>query len=268
MKETRRTKDWITPEILEKSHQQHQMMAREAMETSDNIGAPIAEAQSVLNAFVPDAKDIASLASLFDKRFFKLFFIGVGLSGLLMLCAMGAQRFQTADKTDWASLYSYGRTMVSMRRYDDAQKYFEAGLQLSYIDSAEKSCLYGELAKLADRRGDEQSEREYRLKEQEFSQLGAGLVTILIAAIILFSVTLTTALVFKRGNENAAIGWHQPLVVGMAAFSISLGIHMCAPFANWVVMTIIAGGITFVVLALSAALDGSAHPHFVVASRK
>lgn len=267
MTETRRTKDWITPEILEKSHQQHQMMAREAIDTSDNVGVPIAEAQSMLDAFVPDAKDIVSLVGLFDKRFFKLFFVGIGLSGLLMLFTIGVQRYSTADKTDWCSLYNAGRSLVWTRNYDEAQKCFEAGLKISYIDNAERSCLYGELAKLAERRGDKQSQSELQLLEKQFSQFGSGLVTILIASIMLFIVAVSTVLVTRKDREKAVIGWHQPAVVCIATYAISVGIHQCAPYIPWLIMTMIASAATFVVLVFSAACDGSGQAHFVTPSR-
>jgi hypothetical protein len=267
MKETRRTKDWITPEILEKSHQEHQMMAREAINTSDNVGVPLVEAESILSTFVPDAQDILSLKDLFDKRFFKLFFIGIAVSGILTLCTIGSHRYVTADKTDWNSLYSAGRSLTWTRNYDDAGKCFKAALEINYLGNAERSYTYGELARLAERKGELQSAREYRLKETEYSQVAFGLVTILIASIILFAITMSSVFMFSRSREKPARGWHQPLIVTLAAYAISTGIHHVAPSVPFFLLLGISALITFAVLVLSAACDGSGHPHFVTPSR-
>ncbi len=267
MKETRRTKDWITPEILEKSHQEHQMMAREAINTSDNIGAPLAEAPSILSTFVPDAQDILSLKDLFDKRFFKLFFIGIAVSGLLALCTIGSTRYITADRTDWNSLYSAGRSLSWAHNYEDAEKCFRAALELGYIDNAERSYTYGELARLAERKGEQQSAVEYRLKETEYSQVGFGLVTILISSIILFAIALSSVFIFPKGRAKPVRGWYQPVVVCLATYAIATGVHHVFPSVPFIMLLSISGAITFAVLVLSAACDGSGHPHFVTPSR-
>jgi hypothetical protein len=267
MKETRRTKDWITPEILEKSHQEHLMVAREAINTSDNVGTPLVQAQGILSTFVPDVKDILSLRALFDKQFYKLFFIGIALSGILTLCTIGIQRYHTADKTDWNSLYNAGRSQMWMHNYDDAQQCYIAALKLDYIDRAERSYIYGELARLASKRGDTQSAQEFWLKEGEYSQVGFGFVMILIASIILFIIAVTTVLVQKRDREKAAIGWFQPAIVCIATYVISAGIHAMAPNVPWIMLTLVGAAITFIVLLFSASCNGSSHPHFVTPSR-
>lgn len=267
MKETRRTKDWITPEILEKSHQEHQMVAREAINTSDNVGMPLVEGQSILSAFIPDVRDLLSMRSLFDKRFFKLFFIGIGISGILTLCTIGSHRYYTADRTDWSSMYNAGRSLIWTRNYDEAEKCFQAALSVPYIDDAERSYAYGELARLAERRADSQAAREYFLKESQYSQIKVGLATILIASIILFVITISSVLVLRKDREKVAGSWYQPAVVTIATFAISIGIHKVAPIVPWFSLTTIAAIFTFVVLVLSAACDGSRHPHFVTPSR-
>ncbi len=243
------------------------MMAREAINTSDNIGVPITEAQNMLSAFIPNIHDIISLGSLFDKRFFKLFFIGVGISGILALCTIGSHRYYTADRTDWSSMYNTGRSLMWTHNYDEAEKCFKAALAVDYIDNAERSYAYGELAELAGRKNDAQSEREYRLKESGYSQFGYGFVWILMASIMLFIVSLTSLIVFRKEKDKIVVGWHQPLAVCIAAYAISTGVHDMAPFIPWVVLTLIASAITFVVLVLSAAFDGSNHPQFVTPSR-
>ncbi len=211
MNETRRTKDWITPEILEKSHQKHLMVSREAIDTSDNVGAPLAEAQNILSTFVPNVNDIVSLSSLFDRRFFKLFLLGIALSGLLSLCTIGSQQFFGANKYDWVSLNSSGRSLMWTRRYDEAEKCFKTALALPNLDSAEKACLYGELANLAEKRGDENAAREYSLKEKEFSQVGFGVGSMILAAILLFAMGLSAMFTFKSDKDKVAVGWHQPV---------------------------------------------------------
>ncbi|MCC6979249.1 MAG: tetratricopeptide repeat protein [Candidatus Melainabacteria bacterium] len=267
MNETRRTKDWITPEILEKSHQKHLMVSREAIDTSDNVGAPLAEAQNILSTFVPNVNDIVSLSSLFDRRFFKLFLLGIALSGLLSLCTIGSQQFFGANKYDWVSLNSSGRSLMWTRRYDEAEKCFKTALALPNLDSAEKACLYGELANLAEKRGDENAAREYSLKEKEFSQVGFGVGSMILAAILLFAMGLSAMFTFKSDKDKVAVGWHQPVVVALATFAFSNGLHNIAPYIPWLLVVMVGSAITLAVLIFSAACDGSRHGQFVTPSR-
>ncbi len=243
------------------------MVAREAFNTSDNVGMPLVEGQSILSAFIPDMSDLLSMRILFDKRFFKLFFIGIGISGILTLCTIGSHRYYTADRTDWSSMYNTGRSLIWTRNYDEAEKCFQAALSVPYIDNAERSSAYGELARLAERRGDSQSAREYSLKESQYSQFWVGMVTILIASMILFVITISSILVLRKDREKVAGSWYQPVAVAVATFAVSNGIHQVAPSVPWFTLTMIAGLITFVVLVFSAACDGSRHPHFVTPSR-
>ena len=243
------------------------MVAREAINTSDNVGTPLVQGQDILSTFVPDVQDILSLRVLFDKQFFKLFFVGIALSGTLTLCTVGIQRYHTADKTDWNSLYNAGRSQVWVHNYDDAQKCYEAALELGYIDRAERSYIYGELGRLAAKKGDMQSAREFWLKEGEYSQFGFGFVTILISSIILFAIAVATVLIHKKDREKTAIGWIQPATVCIATYAISAGIHAMAPNVPWLVLTLVGGAMTFAVLVLSAACNGSSHPQFVTPSR-
>lgn len=267
MNETRRTKDWLTPEILEKSHQQHLMVSREAIETSDNVGVPIAEPESILATLVPDVKDIASLSNLLDRKFFKLFFIGIAISGVLGLCTIGSQRFYTASKTDWNSLNNAGHSLTLTKRYDEAEMCFKSALVLPYLDSAEKSAIYSGLADLARRRGDESAEREYSLKEKEFSQVGFGFASIVLAAILLFVTGISSIFLFRGEKANAPVGWQHPTVVALATFAFSNGMHNIAPSIPWLVLTVAASAISLLILILSAACDGSRHSHFVTPSR-
>lgn len=267
MNETRRTKDWITPEILEKSHQQHLMVSREAIETSDNVGVPIAEPESILSTLVPDVKDIASLSDLLDKKFFKLFFIGIAISGVLGLCTIGTQGFHSANKTDWNSLAHAAHSLTLTKHYDEAEMCFKSALALPYIDSAEKSAIYSGLSDLARRKGDQSAEREYMLKEKEFNQVGFGLASIVLAAILLFITGISSIFMFRSEKSNVPIGWQHPTVVALATFAFSNGLHNIAPSIPWLVLTFVASSISLIVLILSAACDGSRHSHFVTPSR-
>lgn len=268
MTETRRTKDWITPEILEKTHQQHQLMAREAINTSDQVGVPIAEAPSILATFIPNIEDILSLRDLFDARFFKLFFIGVGISGILALCTIGSQRFYSSDPTDWNAMYNAGRSQKWMRNYDEAEKCFKAAVTASYSDKAAKSFAYGELADLARRRGNTSDARQYELKETEYSQAGSGFGFIVMACLMLFIVSLTSVFMFRCDKNKKVVGWHQPAVVAIATYAISAGVHNLMPFIPLLGLCIFASAIAFVVLVLSASVNGGNHPHFVTPSRE
>lgn len=266
MRETRRTKEWLTPEILEKSYQEQQLVAREAFETSDNIGVPI-EAEKNALWFVPTINDIISSRELFDKRFFQMFFMGIAVSGLLALLTLGTNLIHWTEKTDWNSLYNAGKSLTWAHRYDEAEICYKRALEMSDIDNAERSATYGELARLAQRKGNEKVFREFSIKSDQTSQLGFGLALIIMSMIILFVISACTVFILSKSNGKMAAGWHQPLAVCATTYAVSAGIHNIIPSIPWFVLTAAGAMITYAILVFSAICDGSMHAQFVTPNR-
>ncbi|MBC7999336.1 MAG: hypothetical protein IAF58_15405 [Leptolyngbya sp.] len=222
MRENRRTKDWLTPEILERATEQQRLVSRPAAETSDHIGKPLEEMGALVAFCVPGRDDLISLKELLEPRFLKLFALGIILSGALSFFTMNFGNIMSPHSASWSTLTSTARNYISVGNLDGAEHALNASLNCSYIDSAQKSYTYALLARVADGRRNFSDGQNFQALSAQHKASQWGLLVILLSIIFL---GFTTGLL-NPANENAKVKSLNSIFIGTCAFGISVGMHL------------------------------------------
>lgn len=222
MRENRRTKDWLTPEILERATEQQRLVSRPAAETSDHIGKPLEEMGALAAFCLPGRDDLISLKELLEPRFLKLFALGILLSGALSFFTMNFGNIMSPHSASWSTLTSTARNYISVGNLDGAERALNASLNCSYMDSAQKSYSYSQLARVADGRGNFSDGENFRALSSQHKASQWGLLVILLS--ILFLALITTVMNAEKKRDKVEAP--NPIFTGACAFGISFGIHL------------------------------------------
>lgn len=222
MRENRRTKDWLTPEILERATEQQRLVSRPAAETSDHIGKPLEDVKSLVSICMPDRDELNSLKQLLHPRFVKLFASGIILSGALSFFTMNFGNIMCPHAASWATLTTTARHHLELGNLEAAERALNASLNCSYLDSAQKSFSYAQLAQVAERRGNFSDGENLRNLSAQHKASQWGLLIVLISMLFL----AFTAGILNAAQKSSQTQTVNPIFVGLCAFGISFGIHL------------------------------------------